>query len=126
MDSRRPSRSPWSVTHHAAGPDPSRHPASGPSSTFPGPATEALLDLLDMAIRVLDLSGMGALAFTLRAVAPASTAQVTFLPRVSSRPITSQALALAFVGLVSEHPSCLMMVSAPYGIQMAPPTSRIY
>ncbi|KAL1787775.1 hypothetical protein HispidOSU_008713 [Sigmodon hispidus] len=124
MDSRRPLRSLWKVTHHVSEQDPSRHHASGPSSISPAPAMEALLDLLDMAM-VLDLLGMGALAFVLTAVGPASTAQVTFLPRVSSHLITSQALTLAFAGQLSKHPGCILMVSAPYRFQMAPPTSRI-
>ena len=91
------------TTHHVPGPATSRHPVSGLSITSPAPAKEALLDLLDMAIPVLDLLGMEAVAFALRAVGLVSTAQVTFPPRVFSHLITSQALALAFAGLLSEN-----------------------
>lgn len=107
-DSRKPSRSHLKTTHHVPGPATSRHPVSGLSITSPGPAKEALLDLLDMAIPVLDLLGMEAVAFALRAVGLVSTAQVTFPPRVFSHLITSQALALAFAaGLLSENSRCL-------------------
>lgn len=104
---------------------PSRHPVSGPSSTSPARAREALPDLLDMAIQALDLLGLEALAFALRALDPTSTAQDSFLLRVFSHLTTSQATALAFAGQISEHPSCLMKVSLPYGTHMASPTFRI-
>lgn len=113
------------TTHPVQGPATSRHPVSGPSLTSPGPAKEALVDLLDMATPVLDLLGMEAVAFALRAVGPDSTAQVTFPPRVFSLLITSQALALAFAGLLSKKSHCLGVVCTPGGIPTSPPTSRI-
>jgi hypothetical protein len=104
---------------------PSTHPVSGLSNTSPAPAREALPDLLDMAILALELLGLEALAFALRAVDPTSTVQDTFLLRVSSHLTTSQATALAFAGQISEHPGCLMKVSLPDGTQMSSPTFRI-
>lgn len=92
---------------------PSRHPASGPGNTSPAHAREAILDLLDMAIQALDLLGVEALAFALMALDAASSAQATFLLRVSSHLITSQAIALAFAGQISEHRRCLVKVSLP-------------
>lgn len=119
MDSRRPSRSHLKTTHPVLGPDTSRHPASGPGSTSPAPAREALLALLDTAIQALGLMGMEALAFALRSMDPASTVQDSFPPRASNHLTTSQALALAFAGQLSEHSSCRLMVAELYGIQTA-------